>query len=83
MLCILPETCCTGTNHRRPDGIQHSALERGLIISVLAFMVLATTVLYSVLCSLAGLVPERIPRLSKEVAGFLALHRSSSNSEAN
>jgi len=55
----------------------------GLIISVLAFMVLAATVLYSVLCSLAGLVPERIPRLSKEVAGFLALHRSSSNSEAN
>jgi len=53
------------------------------IISVLAFMVLAATILYSVLCSLAGLVPERIPLLSTEVAGFLGLHRSSSNSEAN
>lgn len=55
----------------------------GLVIGVLAFMILTATVLYSVVCSLAGLVPERVPLLSKEVAGFLGLHRSSSNSDAN
>jgi len=54
-----------------------------LIIGVLAFMVLAATVLYSVLCSLAGFIPERVPFLSNEIAGFLGLHRTSSNSEAN
>merc|ERR1712241_1516526 len=50
----------------------------GLLIGVLAFMVLAAVVLYSVVCSLAGSVPERVPLLSKEVAGFLGLHHSSS-----
>jgi len=57
--------------------------QAGLVIGVLAFMVLAATVLYSVLCSLAGFVPERVPLLSNEIAGFLGFHRSSSNSEAN
>jgi len=47
------------------------------IMGVLAFMLLATIVVYSVVCSLAGAVPERVPFLS----GFLGLHHT--NSEAN
>mmetsp|Transcript_33273 Transcript_33273/g.65597 ORF Transcript_33273/g.65597 Transcript_33273/m.65597 type:complete len:434 (+) Transcript_33273:84-1385(+) len=54
-----------------------------LVFGVLAFMVLAVTLLYTVLCSLAGFVPERVPLLARETAGFLGLHRLSSNSEAN
>jgi len=53
------------------------------LMNAVAFMLLAITVLYSVACSSAGLVPERIPFLSKEIAGFLGLHQTSSNSEAN
>jgi len=53
------------------------------IVGVLAFMLLAATVLYSVLCSLAGFVPERVPLLSNEIAGFLGLHRRSSSSNSS
>jgi len=54
-----------------------------ILMGVLAFLLLATAVLYSVVYSIAGSVPERVPFLSKEIAGFLGLHHRSSNLEAN
>jgi hypothetical protein len=51
------------------------------LMGVFAFLLLATLVLYSVGCSLAGLVPERVPFLSQEIAGFLGLHHTSSEAK--